>query len=372
MRTDELDYELPETAIAQTPIEPRDAARLLVDMGAGVAPEDATVADLPSLLRPDDLVVLNETRVLPARVAIRRDSGGAGEVLLLEPLDAAVVEAAGGDERDHGWWQALCRPSRRLRVGAVVPAELGDLSFEIGEELGDGVRLVRPLHDGELLDALEVAGVAPLPPYIHERLDDRERYQTVFAKQAASAAAPTAGLHLTPAVLSGLADRGIQVATVDLVVGLDTFRPIGTERVEDHEIHSERYSVPYDTWDAVQTAQEDGRRVVAVGTTTVRALESAGTLGQLSGRTRLFITPGFRFKVVDVMMTNFHLPRSSLLAMVEAFTGPHWRELYSSAVERNYRFLSFGDATLLSRPTGGDPSWAEPEVSGGDAASSRS
>ncbi len=364
MYTDELEYELPETAIAQTPIEPRDAARLLVDLGAGVPPRDATVAELPTLLRPDDLVVVNETRVLPARVAIRRDSGGAGEVLLLEPLDAAVVEAAGGDERDHGWWQALCRPSRKLGIGEVVPAERGDLRFEIGEELGDGVRLVRPLHDGELLDALEVAGVAPLPPYIHERLDDQERYQTVFAKQAASAAAPTAGLHLTPAVLAGLADRGIQVATVDLVVGLDTFRPIGTERVEDHEIHSERYSVPYDTWDAVQTAQEERRRVVAVGTTTVRALESAGTLGQLSGRTRLFITPGFRFKVVDAMMTNFHLPRSSLLAMIEAFAGPHWRELYATALERNYRFLSFGDAMLLSRQVTGAPSWAEPDDSG--------
>jgi S-adenosylmethionine:tRNA ribosyltransferase-isomerase len=353
VRTDELDYGLPEQLIAQTPIEPRDAARLLVDRGAGSAPEHRSVADLPDLLRPDDLVVLNETRVLPARVPVRRDTGGAGEVLLLEPIPAEVVEAAGGDESDPEWWQALCRPSRKLRVGQIVRAEVGDLEFEIGEELGDGRRLVRPLHDGELLAALDRSGDAPLPPYIHERLDDAERYQTVFSQRPASAAAPTAGLHLTPAVLDALRSRGVQVATVELVVGLDTFRPISTDRVEDHHIHSERYSVPADTWHAVEDALAEGRRVVAVGTTTVRALESAATLGRLSGRTSLFITPGFRFKAVDVMMTNFHLPRSSLLAMIEAFVGPRWRELYATAVAEQYRFLSFGDAMLLERDRAG-------------------
>lgn len=355
MRTDDLDYELPEAAIAQTPIEPRDAARLLVDRGPGVAPDDATVADLSGLLRPDDLVVLNETRVLPARVPVRRDSGGAGEVLLLEPISAEVLEAAGGDETDPQWWQALCRPSRKLRVGQVVRAEVGELAFEIGEELGEGRRLVRPIHDGELLAALDESGVAPLPPYIHERLDDAERYQTVFSRRAASAAAPTAGLHLTPAVLERMGERGIQIATVELVVGLDTFRPIDTDRVEDHVIHSEQYSVPAETWEAVEDAAAEGRRVVAVGTTSVRALESVATLGRLSGRTSLFITPGFRYRAVDVMMTNFHLPRSSLLAMIEAFVGPHWRELYAAALERDYRFLSFGDAMLLSRQADDGP-----------------
>lgn len=349
MHVDELDYELPERAIAQTPIEPRDAARLLVDRGAGSPPEDHTVAELSELLRPDDLVVLNETRVLPARVAIRRDSGGTGEVLLLEPIDAEVIAAAGGGEDDAVWWEALVRPSRKVKVGEVVGAASGTLAFEVGEELGDGRRLVRPIHDGELLDALGESGVAPLPPYIHERLDDEERYQTVFSREPASAAAPTAGLHLTPSVLARIAERGIQVVTVELVVGLDTFRPISAERVEQHEIHSERYDVPVGTWAAVEDAVAEGRRVVAIGTTTVRALESAATLGRLSGRTRLFITPGYRFKVVDVMMTNFHLPRSSLLAMVEAFSGPHWRELYATALERDYRFLSFGDAMLLTR-----------------------
>ena len=356
MRTEDLDYELPDELIAQTPIEPRDAARLLVDRGPAGAPEDSTVAQLSQLLRPDDLVVLNETRVLPARVAVRRDTGGAGEVLLLEPIDAAVLEAAGAGDEDPEWWEALCRPSRKLAVGQIVRAEVGELEFEIGEELGDGRRLVRPIHDGELLAALDDAGVAPLPPYIHERLGDQERYQTVFSRRPASAAAPTAGLHLTAEVLEGLRGRGVQIETVELVVGLDTFRPISSDRVEDHAIHSEQYSVPVDTWDAVERAISDGRRVVAVGTTTVRALESAATLGRLGGRTRLFITPGYRFKVVDVMMTNFHLPRSSLLAMVEAFVGPRWRDLYRTAVEREYRFLSFGDAMLLERGAGGPTS----------------
>lgn len=349
MRTDDLDYDLPDGLIAQTPLEPRDAARLLVDLGPGRAPSDRTVAELPELLRPDDLLVLNETRVLPARVAVRRDSGGAGEVLLLEPIADEVLEAAGGTDEDPQWWEALCRPSRKLRVGQVVRAERGGLEFEIGEELGAGRRLVRPIHDGDLLDALDRAGDAPLPPYIHERLEDRERYQTVFSRRPASAAAPTAGLHLTPAVLDGVRSRGVQVETVELVVGLDTFRPISAGRIEDHDIHSEQYSVPVGTWDAVEEAIGDGRRVVAVGTTTVRALESAATLGRLSGRTRLFITPGYRFKAVDVLMTNFHLPRSSLLAMIEAFVGPRWRDLYATAVAREYRFLSFGDAMLLDR-----------------------
>jgi S-adenosylmethionine:tRNA ribosyltransferase-isomerase len=240
-------------------------------------------------------------------------------------------------------------------VGQIVRAEVGELEFEIDEELGDGRRLVRPIHDGELLAALDDAGVAPLPPYIHERLGDQERYQTVFSRRPASAAAPTAGLHLTAEVLEGLRGRGVQIETVELVVGLDTFRPISSDRAEDHAIHSEQYW-SRSTRGTVERAISDGRRVVAVGTTTVRALESAATLGRLGGRTRLFITPGYRFKVVDVMMTNFHLPRSSLLAMVEAFVGPRWRDLYRTAVEREYRFLSFGDAMLLERGAGGPTS----------------
>jgi S-adenosylmethionine:tRNA ribosyltransferase-isomerase len=243
----------------------------------------------------------------------------------------------------------LCRPSRKLRPGDVVRAARGPLAFEVGPDLRDGRRLARPLHDGDLLDALEASGEVPLPPYISAALDDPERYQTVFADRPASAAAPTAGLHLTPAVLAGLADAGAAVVGVELVVGLDTFRPVSSELVEDHVIHTEHYAVPESTWDAVSATHEAGGRVLAVGTTTVRALESVAARAELEGRTDLFITPGFSFHVVDRLLTNFHLPRSSLLAMVEAFVGPRWRDLYATAQQRRYRFLSFGDAMLLER-----------------------
>lgn len=336
MRTDDLDYHLPPDAIAQHPAEPRDAARLLVDRGPGRPAEHRRVRDLPSLVAPGDLVVLNDTRVLPARVGVVRDSGGTGEVLLLE-------------ERTGGWWECLCRPARKLRVGERVRAAAGHLSFEMGADLGGGRRLVRPLAEGPLLEALEASGEVPLPPYLSEALEDPERYQTVYARRPASAAAPTAGLHLTSDVLEGLRAAGAVVATVELVVGLDTFRPMATERVEDHQIHTERFEVPAATWEAVQAVRDRGGRVLAVGTTSVRALETAAHRGQLSGRTDLFITPGFGFRVVDRLLTNFHLPRSSLLALVEAFVGARWRDLYAEALGTGYRFLSFGDAMLLER-----------------------
>ncbi len=334
MRTDELDYDLPPSAIAQTPVEPRDAARLLVDRGADAAPDDRHVRDLPSLVAPGDVVVVNDTRVLPARVPIVRGTGGGGEVLLLE-------------ERQDGWWEVLCRPARKLRAGDVVDAARGGLAFEIGEDLDGGRKLARPRPEGDLLAALDRAGEAPLPPYITEVLADAERYQTVFAERPASAAAPTAGLHLTPAVLDGIRAAGATVHRVELVVGLDTFRPLETEVVEDHVIHTERYAVPDGTWDAVCSARSRGGRVLAVGTTTVRALESRAHRGEAAGRTDLFITPGFDLLAVDRLMTNFHLPRSSLLALVQAVVGPRWRDLYAGALDRGYRFLSFGDAMLL-------------------------
>ncbi|UDY36162.1 tRNA preQ1(34) S-adenosylmethionine ribosyltransferase-isomerase QueA [Dermatobacter hominis] len=336
MRTDELDYDLPASAIAQVPVEPRDAARLLVDGGAGVAPAHRHVRDLPDLLREGDLLVVNDTRVLPARVPVVRPTGGGGEVLLLE-------------ERDDGWWEVLCRPARKLRAGDVVEAEAGGLSFLVGEDVGDGRKLVRPRCDGPLLAALEVAGEMPLPPYITEVLDDAERYQTVFSERPASAAAPTAGLHLTPEVLERLERRGVRAAHVELVVGLDTFRPLSTDVVEDHVIHTERYSVPGATWEAVEATRAAGGRVVAVGTTSVRALESRAARGEPEGRTDLFITPGFEFAAVDLLLTNFHMPRTSLLALVQAFVGPRWRDLYATALDEGYRFLSFGDAMLLAR-----------------------
>lgn len=344
MRTDDLDYDLPDSAIAQTPADPRDSARLLVDRGPGAAPLHSSIVELPDLIRPGDLLVVNDTRVLPARVEITRPGGGSGEVLLLE-------------EHHDGWWKALCRPSRKLRAGDHVDSAVEGLRFELGGAV-EGVRLVRPIHEGSLVEVLDRVGRMPLPPYITERLTDADRYQTVFADRPASAAAPTAGLHLTEAVLQRIQEQGASIARVELVVGLDTFRPIAADAVEDHDIHSESYRVPPATVAALSATRERGGRVVAVGTTSVRALESFAVTGEAEGRTRLFITPGYRFRTVDVLLTNFHLPRSSLLAMIEAFIGPRWRQLYATALESGYRFLSFGDAMLL------DPAGTSPEPGG--------
>ena len=330
MRTDDLDYPLPPESIAQQPAEPRDSARLLVALAGRV--EHRRVSDLPSLLGPGDVVVVNDTKVLRARVAVTRTTGGGGEVLLLEPAQ-------------DGWWEALVRPSRKIASGELVAARRGRLHFEVGEDLGEGRRLVRPVADSPLIDALDEAGEMPLPPYITSSTSDDDRYQTVYAERPASAAAPTAGLHLTPELLEAIEATGASLHRVELVVGLGTFRPITADVVEDHVMHAERYHVPAATMAAVEGAG----RVVAIGTTTVRALESAATSGELDGSTDIFITPGYRWKVVDTLMTNFHLPRSSLLAMVEAFVGDRWRELYAEAVRDGYRFLSFGDAMFLER-----------------------
>ena len=341
MDTSELDYDLPPAAIAQRPVEPRDAARLLVDAGVGRPPLHRTVADLPDLLRSGDLLVVNDTKVIPARLHLRKPTGGAVEVLLLE-------------RRPEGWWEGLVRPGRRVPAGTMLTREAGDgtdLVVEVGEVLGDDGRRRIVVHGGvDDLDALDRHGDVPLPPYIHEPLEDPGRYQTVYADRPGSVAAPTAGLHLTTDVLERLRARGVALATVDLVVGLGTFRPVTADRVEDHPMHAERYVVPEQTQVAVNEAVADPeRRVVAVGTTVVRALESWAVTGNPEASTRLFIHGDHEFLVVDVLMTNFHVPRSSLLALVEAFVGPRWRDLYGAALAEGYRFLSFGDAMLLSR-----------------------
>ncbi len=335
-------YDLLPTAIAQVPVEPRDAARLLVDRGPAVPVEHRHVRDLPDLLAPGDLVVVNDTRVLPARLRLRRATGGAAEVLLLERA---------GD----GWWQALVRPGRRLRPGERLAAAGGAVHLEIGAGGGDGTRRVRLLGaDGAGLDpereaaALARTGEVPLPPYITTPLPDPERYQTVFARRPASAAAPTAGLHLTPAVLDGLAARGIGLARVELVVGLDTFKPMTTDDPDRHVMHREAYHVAPDVLAASLATRARGGRVVAVGTTTARALESAARFGP-AGRTGLFIRRPFEWRVVDVLLTNFHLPRTTLLLLVDAVVGSRWRPLYAEALASGYRFLSFGDAMLLER-----------------------
>lgn len=338
----DYDYGLPESAIAQRPAEPRSAARLLI--GPGLAdnpvPVHATVADLPGLLRPGDVVVVNDTRVLPARLSLRKGSGGHAEVLLLEPT---------GKDAE---WQALVRPGRRLPAPTPLfersaPADAAPV-LEVGLPLGgpdDGRRLVRLLDPG----VVERSGAMPLPPYIHEPLADPERYQTVYAEPRPlgdrSTAAPTAGLHFTPELLGACVAAGATLARVDLAIGLDTFRPITAATAEEHVIHTERYSVPAETMAACAGAD----RVVAVGTTVVRALETAAARGALSGRTDLYIHGAFPFRVVDVLVTNFHLPRSSLLLLVEAFCGPGWRQLYATALAEGYRFLSFGDAMVVAR-----------------------
>ena len=340
MELADFDYELPHERIAQTPIEPRDAASLLVDRGAA-APEHRSVHDLIEILQPGDLLVVNETKVIPARLALRRSTGGAAEVLLLEPLD--------GERRT---WEALVRPARKLKPGETLFAPDGTAVVEMGgrTEVGDTfvVSLVGPADSIDSFDSLAVIGrhgEMPLPPYITERLDRPERYQTVYARQPGSAAAPTAGLHFTAELLDELAERGVERATVELVVGLDTFRPIGTDDPLQHRMHTERYRVPAETMTRCRAAG----RVIAIGTTSVRALETAAQRNQLEGRTDIFIHRGHDWQVVDLMLTNFHLPKTTLLMMVDAFVGPRWRSLYAEAMREGYRFLSFGDAMLLDR-----------------------
>ena len=283
---------------------------------------------------PGDVVVVNTTRVLPARLRLRKPTGGAVEVLLLDTPDPAEPRR----------WEALVRPSRKVSPGHVALGGTG-LTVRVGDDLGEGRRLVdlAPEPGADLLSVLATYGEVPLPPYITTALDDPERYQTTYAQRPGSVAAPTAGLHLTPRVLDAVRAAGAEVHGVDLVVGLGTFRPIATERVEDHQMHAERYRVPAPTLAACEAAD----RVVAIGTTTVRALESAAATGSLEGRTDLFIHGARPFALVDALLTNFHQPRSSLLVLVEAFVGPRWRGLYEEALREGYRFLSFGDAMLL-------------------------
>jgi S-adenosylmethionine:tRNA ribosyltransferase-isomerase len=308
MDLDELDYELPPELIAQHPAERRDASRLLVYKRETGVVRHRTFAELPEELH-GELVVVNDTRVVPARIRIESPRG---EVLLLE-------------QTEDGTWEGLARPTRRLKPGRRYGP------VELIEHLGEGRWRLR--LDGE------PDGETPLPPYITERLGDPSRYQTVYAREPGSAAAPTAGLHFTPELLAAL-----DPARVTLHVGLDTFRPVTEERLEEHHIHGERYHVESPNWERIQAAE----RVLAVGTTTVRVLETIAHGGPLAGRTELFITPGFEFRRVDALLTNFHLPRSTLLALVMAFAGiEETRRLYQLAVEERYRFYSFGDAMLL-------------------------
>jgi S-adenosylmethionine:tRNA ribosyltransferase-isomerase len=310
MKVAELDYELPSELIAQRPLDRRDESRLLVYDRSSGAVRHRRFAELPAELVDGELLVANDTRVVPARIPIERPRG---EVLLLERVG------------ENGVWEGLARPTRRLRAGRTYGP------VELIEHLGEGRWRLR--LEGE------PAGEAPLPPYIGERLEDPARYQTVYADEAGSAAAPTAGLHFTPELLGRL-----DVEYVTLHVGLDTFRPVSVDELDEHRLHGERYRVRQDAWRRIRAAE----RVVAVGTTTVRVLESLARGAALEGRTDLFVTPGFEFRRVDALLTNFHLPRSTLLALVMAFAGiDETRELYRLAIAERYRFYSFGDAMLV-------------------------
>lgn len=349
MRTDQFDYQLPPELIAQTPIEPRDAARLLVVERATGALSHRQFRDLGSYLRAGDLLVLNESRVIPARLQARKvPSGGRVELLLLTRHDPRTWEALVGGRR--------ARAGTRLRIEAPEPGVDQMLEAEVVGETPAGGRLIR--FSAAVDDLLDALGQVPLPPYIHAPLADRERYQTVYAKARGSVAAPTAGLHFTPQLLSDLAAQGVGFASVTLHIGLDTFRPVSEAHVEEHAIHREWCRIDSETAGAIAAARERGGRVVAVGTTTVRVLETAAQAAVAQGAgepivpfdgwTDLYIYPGYRFRVVDALITNFHLPRSTLLMLVSAFAG---RELimhaYHEAMRERYRFYSFGDAMLI-------------------------
>lgn len=339
MKTADFAYHLPSELIAQSPVEPRDSARLLRASDLS----DWTVRDLPTLLEPGDLVVVNETRGRAACLVGYRDpTGGRVKLLLLG--------------REGSRWKALLKPSRRILPGSVI--RVGPLVAIVETDPADGMVELTLEAGGDGPPGREVEGIIagigrmPLPPYIHQELDDPERYQTVFGRNVGSAAAPTAGLHLTNHTMGALANRGIGLARVELQIGLDTFRPISVEDVADHVTHSEWIDVPGSTVKRIAETKAEGGRIVAVGTTVVRVLETAcgeGEMAAYRGPTRLYITPAYRFGAVDVLMTNFHMPSSSLLVLAAAFVGEAWRDVYQTAVDRRYRFLSFGDAMLLER-----------------------
>jgi S-adenosylmethionine:tRNA ribosyltransferase-isomerase len=340
VRTDDFDYELPKHLIAQHPIEPRDSARLLVLHRQSGQIDHRTFAELGEYVVKPDCLVVNETRVLPARLrASRAESGGAVEVLLLR-------------ERWAGAWEALVKPGRRVNPGEKLSLDDGQVTARVVERIEGGGRLIQFADGVDVVALAHRVGEVPLPPYITEPIDDPERYQTVFARSERSAAAPTAGLHFTEELLGRLDESGVALARIELDVGLDTFRPVTEETVEDHPIHKERFTVSETAAHLMTQSKERGGRIVCVGTTSVRAVESAAGDGSAvkpaHGSTDLFIYPGYRFKATDAMVTNFHLPRTTLLMLVCAFAG---RDLimgaYQEAVKERYRFFSFGDAMLI-------------------------
>lgn len=340
MKTSDFYYDLPQELIAQTPLDRRDSSRLLtLDKTSGKT-EDHHFYELPQFLRPGDCLVLNNSRVLPARLIGHRPTGGAVEILLL--VDK------GGDV-----WECLVRPGKKLREGARVSFGEGQLQAEIKEVLPGGNRLVHFEYQGIFLEVLEELGRMPLPPYIKAELQDQERYQTVYSKVVGSAAAPTAGLHFTPELMAEIEAMGVKLCYVTLHVGLGTFRPVKEEDILEHEMHSEYCVIPQETADIINETKNNGGRVICVGTTSCRTIESwaqeDGTMVATGGWTDIFIYPGYRFKVMDALVTNFHLPESTLIMLVSALAGrENVLNAYKGAVEKGYRFFSFGDAMFIS------------------------
>ena len=341
MNTADFDFDLPEELIAQTPLEKRDASRLLVVDKETGAFSDQHFDQIIDQLQPGDALVMNNTRVLPARLyGIKPETGGHVELLLLKNTK--------GDD-----WEVLAKPAKRLRVGAQISFGDGRLTATVVEELDHGGRIVRFGYEGIFLEVLESLGEMPLPPYIHEKLSDRERYQTVYAKENGSAAAPTAGLHFTEELLEQIAAKGVKLVYLTLHVGLGTFRPVSVNSLDDHEMHSEFYSLSEEAAQTLRQVKANGGRVIAVGTTSIRTLETIGSKFQSqiqadSGWTNIFIKPGYNWKIVDAFSTNFHLPKSTLVMLVSAFAGRSLTlEAYEHAIAERYRFFSFGDAMFI-------------------------
>ena len=332
-------YDLPEECIAQTPTEKRDMSKLMhIDKITGEV-EHSVFHDLPKYLNSGDVLVLNDSRVIPARLIGSRPTGGAIEVVLLR-------------DRGDNIWECLTRPGRKMKTGATAIFGNGELTGTVIDEIEGGNRLIKFDYEGIFLEVLEKLGNMPLPPYIHEKLDDPERYQTVYSKESGSAAAPTAGLHFTNELLDEIRAKGVEVRFVTLHVGLGTFRPVKAENIEDHEMHAEFCTITKETADAVTKAKKEGRRIIAVGTTSCRTLESRaeedGTLREFSGFTNCFIYPGYKFKCIDGLITNFHLPESTLIMLVSALAGrENILNAYKIAIENGYRFFSFGDASII-------------------------
>ena len=339
LRTSDFDYHLPEELIAQTPAEPRDSSRLLVYHGEGDRVEHAHFYDLPNFLEKGDLLVINNTRVIPARLFGHIDGKEtAFEILLLKRLD-------------YTRWEVLMRPARKARTGSVI--KISDELSAVVESVGEyGERVVKFLFDGVFEDILDRVGNMPLPPYIREKLGDKERYQTVYSKVDGSAAAPTAGLHFTPALMEKVREKGAEFCEVLLHIGLGTFRPVKTENALEHDMHTEYYELSAEAADKINAAKREGRRVIAVGTTSVRVLETVadenGLVRPQKGDTKIFIYPPYKFRCVDALITNFHLPESTLIMLVSALLGREKTlELYNLAVKERYRFFSFGDSCFF-------------------------